>query len=411
MKGYLRLRDRRGDESKKKRLRACELRWLLVVEAGYDLDGKRKQKYRSFTGDRATAEQKLRDFIGEVKSGVVIDERMSTGDYLSKWFKHKSAEGLAARTTSRYDGIVRDYLIPTLGSVPLAKLGTAHVKDAIRRWRTAGRKDRKAGELSDRTIHHIFSTLKAALADAERDELVRRNVCKAMRAPSKGQSSVRAVDETAAVALIDYLDATPLGLPTFIALLTGLRRGELLALRWSDADLDQRTLAVRRSLETAKDAVGRAIARFKAPKTEKSQRIVALPGAAVTALRAYRAEYAQKLLAAGMAATDEDLIFPDPDEYAWHPRRAWVPDVFSAAFYYRVSTSGLRKVSFHGLRHSYASIALRAGVPLKVVSDALGHTSVKTTGDLYTEVLGDLQRDAANRIDGIFERAKAKRSS
>jgi hypothetical protein len=121
--------------------------------------------------------------------------------------------------------------------------------------------------------------------------------------------------------------------------------------------------------------------------------------------------YAQKLLAAGIAATDDDRIFPEADEYAWHPRRAWIPDVFSAAFYYRVSKSGLRKVSFHGLRHSYASIALRAGVPLKVVSDALGHTSVKTTGDLYTEVLGDLQRDAANRIDDIFERAKAKRSS
>jgi integrase len=383
----------------------------MVVEAGYDIDGKRQQKYRSFTGDRATAEQKLRDFIDEVKSGVIIDERLSTGDYLSRWFKRKSAEGLAARTTSRYDGIVRDYLIPTLGSVPLAKLGTAHVKDAIGRWRTAERKDRKAGALSDRTIHHIFSTLKAALADAERDELVRRNVCKAVRAPSKGQSRVRAVDETGGMALVDHLDSTPLGLPTFIALLTGLRRGELLAARWSDADLDQSTLAVRRSLETAKDEAGKAIARFKVPKTEKSQRVVALPGAAVTALRTYRAEYAQKLLAAGIAATDEDLIFPDPDENAWHPRRTWIPDVFSAAFYYRVSMSGLPKVSFHGLRHSYASIALRAGVPLKVVSDALGHTSVKTTGDLYTEVLGDLQRDAANRIDDIFERAKAKRSS
>jgi integrase len=411
MKGYLRTRDRRSVESKKKRLRADEQRWLLVVEAGYDLDGKRTQKYRSFTGDRAAAEQKLRAFIDEVKSGVVIDERLTVGDYLAKWVAHKGTEGLAARTLSRYEGIVRDYLIPTLGGVSLAKLGTAHIRDAIARWRTAKRKDRKAGALSERTIFHIFSTLKAALADAERDELVRRNASKAMRAPAKGQSAVRAVDETTALALIEHLDGTPLGLPTRIALLTGLRRGELLALRWSDVDLDQSTLAVRRSLETAKDDAGKAAARFKAPKTEKSQRVVALPGGAVTALRAYRAQYAQKLLADGMAATDDDLIFPEPDEYAWHPRRPWIPDVFSAAFYYRVSMSGLRKVSFHGLRHSYASIALRAGVPLKVVSDALGHTSVKTTGDLYTEVLGDLQRDAASRIDDIFERARAKRPS
>jgi integrase len=411
VKGYLRARDRRRDEGKKKRLRADAQNWLMVVEAGYDIDGKRQQKYRSFTGDRATAEQKLRDFIDEVKSGFVIDERLTIGAYLAKWLAHKGTEGLAARTLLRYEGIVRDYLTPTLGSVPLAKLGTAHVKDAIGRWRSSKRKDRKKGALSERTIFHIFSTLKSALADAERDELVRRNVCKAMRAPSKGQSAVHGVDETAALALIEHLDDSPLGLPTRIALLTGLRRGELLATRWSDVDLDGGTLAVRRSLETAKDDAGNVVAHFKAPKTEKSQRVVALPAGAVSALRSYRALYAQKLLADGIAASDEDLIFPEPDEYAWSPRKAWIPDVFSAAFYYRVSKSGLRKVSFHGLRHSYASIALRAGVPLKVVSDALGHTSVKTTGDLYTEVLGDLQRDAANRIDDIFERARAKRSS
>ena len=156
MKGYLRVRDRRSDEGKKKRLRADAQNWLMVVEAGYDIDGKRQQKYRSFTGDRATAEQKLRDFIDEVKSGFVIDERLTIGTYLAKWLAHKGTEGLASRTLSRYEGIVRDYLTPTLGSVPLAKLGTAHVKDAIGRWRSSKRKDRKKGALSERTIFHIF---------------------------------------------------------------------------------------------------------------------------------------------------------------------------------------------------------------------------------------------------------------
>lgn len=412
MRGHLRLRDRRDAATKKKRrLEAHEQRWLLVVDAGYRVDGRRQQRYRSFTGTREAADDRLRSFIDEVKSGIVVDDRLSTGDYLTRWLTQKRAEGLGAKTIARYEGIVRDYIVPEIGSIPITKLAVAHVKHALTAWRAASRKDRKRGKLSDRSIHHIFSTLKAALADAVKDEAVKRNVCDAVRAPSKGRSSVRAIDETAALSLLERLDETPLGPPTRIALFTGLRRGELLALRWTDIDLDGRTLYVRRSLELVKDENGSSVPHFKEPKTEKSRRAVALPAQAVATLRAQRAALGRQRLELGLPATANDLVFPEPEPLQWNPARPWSPDRFSAQFYWKMTMSGLPKVTFHGLRHSFASIALRAGVPLKVVSEQLGHTSVKTTGDLYTEVLGDLQRNAADRMDDVFDRARARRAS
>jgi integrase len=414
MRGYLRLRDRRDAKTKKaERLKAHEQRWSLVVDAGYKVNGKRQQRYRSFAGTREQAEAKLRAFIDEVKSGVVMDEKLLTADYLARWLQQKRSEGLASGTLSRYEGIVRDSIAPVLGSIPIAKLAVVDVKKALSEWRDAPRKDRKSGKLSDRTIHHIFSTLKSALADAVRDEAVKRNVCAAVRTPSKGHSHVRAIDETAALALLDFLDETPLGLPTRIALLTGLRRAELLALRWGDLDLDGCMLHVRRSLEVVKGEQGAEAVRFKTPlKTKKSRRPIALPAEeAVAVLRAHRVALGKQRLELGIPASEDDLVFPEPDPLRWSPARPWNPDRFSSAFYYRVSKSGLPKVSFHGLRHSFASISLRAGVPLKVVSEALGHTTIAITADLYTEVLGDLQRQAADKIDDVFDRARARRAS
>jgi integrase len=412
MRGYMRVRDRRSPEKKKsRRLKASEQKWLLVIDAGYRVNGKRVQKFRAFTGSREEAEDKLREFIEEVKSGTVISNRLSTADYLTRWLEHKRSEGLAGKTLARYEGIVRDYLTPELGSIPVAKLGAAHVKQALVTWRSATCKNRKDAKLGDRTVHHIFATLKSALNEAVRDEVVRRNVCQSLRPPSKGRSYVRAIDETAALTLLEKLEGTQLGLATRIALLTGLRRGEILGLRWSDVDLDGRTLYVRRSLELTKDETGALVPRFKEPKTEKSRRAVALPTQAVSALRTHRAALGQLRLGVGGAASEDDLVFPEPEPLGWTPTRPWNPDRFSAQFYWRVKTSGLPKITFHGLRHSFASIALRAGVPLKVVSEQLGHTSVKTTGDLYTEVLGDLQRDAADRIDEVFDRARGRQSA
>lgn len=264
---------------------------------------------------------------------------------------HFSARGistLAVRALFK-KSIARDFLIPLLGAIPIVKLAVVDVKKALNEGRDAPRKDRKKGKLSDRTIHHVFSTLKSVLANAVRDEAVKRNVCCSVRTPSKGHSRVRAIDETAALALLDILDVTPLGLPTRIALLTGLAGGTACA-PLERSRPDGRTFHVRRSLELVRGEAGAASTRFKAPKTEKSRRGVALPVEAVAVLRAHRVVLGKQRLELGIQASEDDLVFPEPDPLRWSPARPWNPDRFSSTFYYRVEASGLPKVSFHGLR-------------------------------------------------------------
>jgi integrase len=185
-----------------------------------------------------------------------------------------------------------------------------------------------------------------------------------------------------------------------LAIYTGMRRGELLGLTWDAIDFDNRVPHVRQSLEVIGAGKDRAV-RFKAPKTEKSRRDVALTSGAIEVLRSQHAQQSKLRLHLSGPFGDERLVFPDP-----RTGEPWKPDTFSNEFLRAVKASGLPKVSFHGLRHSYASISLRAGTPLKVVSEMLGHTTTAITADLYTHVLGDLKAQAADRLDKIFERAE-----
>jgi integrase len=221
--------------------------------------------------------------------------------------------------------------------------------------------------------------------------------------PKKGRAEISALDETQIVALLNYLDGTLLGPATRLAVYTGLRRGELLGLTWDAIDFDNRVLHVHQSLEVIGAGKDRAVA-FKEPKTEKSQRAVALTAGAIELLRSQHAKQSKLRVNLGGPFGDEQLVFPNP-----RTGEPWKPDTFSNEFLRAVQTSGLPKVSFHGLRHSYASISLRAGTPLKVVSKMLGHTTTAITADLYTHVLGDLEAQAADRFDDILEKAEKRR--
>lgn len=410
MKGHKRARDRRSAETKKsRRLPADQQTWLLVVEGGY-VEGKRTQRFRSFVGTEREADAALRRFIAEVERGEVYDERLTVEAYATKWLEQKRNEALASRTLARYESAVKLHIVPALGALPLAKVKPLHVRQAMATWR-AGRKDRKSGALTDRTIHHLFALLSSIFADAQRDDLTRKNPCRQMRAPSKGRSTVTTVDEETTLAILDRLDDTPLGVPTRLALFTGLRRGELLALTWADVDADARTISVSKSLEMTRED-GVTAARVKATKTASSVRAVPLPLAAVALLKAHRVAHAQALLASGLSASPADLVFPNPDPYRFDPRAPWLPDRFSASYYQAVHSSKLATVSFHALcRHGFASLSLKAGTPLKVVSTILGHATIAVTADTYSHVMAGLEREAADRVGDLLERAEARRAA
>jgi integrase len=186
-------------------------------------------------------------------------------------------------------------------------------------------------------------------------------------------------------------------MPVMLAVTTGLRRGELLGLRWSNVDLATGTITVVQSLEQTKDGL-----RFKSPKTHRSRRSIALPTITVEALRSHRAKQAEERLALGPAYDDHDLVCPRPGG------SPWPPDVFSTTFAAMLRRSNLKPIRFHDLRHSHATHLLKAGIHPKVVSERLGHSKVGITLDTYSHVLPGIQEEAIRRLDLLLERAISK---
>ena len=350
----------------------------------------------------------MRAFIQEVKAGTLVrDAKQTVEQYLDTWLSHKQAT-VGFKTYLAYELHVRTYLKPSLGALRIANLRKEHVRKALADWsqRTSypGKKSKTPmRKLSPRTVHHVFSTLRTAMHDALDDGAITVLPFAKRMSPKKGRAEISALDETQVVALLSNLDRTLLGPVTRLAIYTGMRRGELLGLTWDAVDLDNRVLHVRQSLEVIGTGKDRAV-RFKTPKTEKSRRDVALTVGAIEVLRSQHAQQSKLRLHLSGPFGDEHLVFPDP-----RTGEPWKPDTFSNEFLRAVKASKLPKVSFHGLRHSYASISLRAGTPLKVVSEMLGHTTTAITADLYTHVLGDLKAQAADRLDKIFDSVEKRR--
>jgi len=205
---------------------------------------------------------------------------------------------------------------------------------------------------------------------------------------------MKALTEAETAALLRAAERSSLHLPILVAVVTGLRRGELLGLRWSDIEIGTGETSVQRTLEQTSEGL-----RFKEPKTQKASRTVMMPAIAVEALKAHKVQQAEHRLMLGPAYEDHGLVFARDDGLPWPP------DTFSTAFAALIRRSGLPHVRFHDLRHSHASQLLRQGVHPKVVSERLGHSTVKTTLDIYSHVVPGMQLDAAIGIDRAMRQA------
>ena len=266
MKGSLRRRDRRENST------AGPERWELRVFLGRDDAGRQRHAYRSFSGTKREADSALAAFLTDIQRRQrPTSSKARFGDYAKQWLASREVAGeIESSTLQRYRGIVRDHLLPHLGSIQLAKLSVADVRRALGIWRTAPRRDRKKGALSEKSIHDHFALLKQILGEAVKERLIVDNPATFIRSPRIGGSRRRAYTIVQVLALVRYLQPTRLAAPVFVKALTGLRRGELLALRWRNIDLSTGELRVVESLERRRDGS----LHFKRPKTEKSRRLI-----------------------------------------------------------------------------------------------------------------------------------------
>jgi integrase len=306
---------------------------------------------------------------------------------------------VSPKTHERYGELVTNYLIPALGALPLSKLAPGDIQSAYGGWATEGRRDGKPGGLSPLTRRYIHVILKSALARAAEQQLLARNPADAFkkRLPKVERKEMVTLTAEQSQQLLESIKDTRTYWPVMLALATGMRRGEVLALRWKNIDLDRAVLSVVQSLEQTKTEL-----RFKDTKTSRN-RAITLPAFAVEELRRLKRQQAEELLALGIRQTGETLVCCRADGEPLQPR-----SVTHQFILLRGRVKDLPRVRFHDTRHSHATQLLADGVHPKVAQERLGHSTVTTTLDLYSHVTATMQADAAAKLDAAFRVAKGR---
>jgi integrase len=374
-----------------------ELRYSLGTDPA---TGKRKVATTTVRGSRKDAEKELRRLLRTLDTGEHVDPtRVTTREWLVAWLVAVRDE-VSPKTHERYSQIVNHSLAPALGNLPLTKLAQVHIQEAYSRWVNEGRHDGKLGGLSAQTRRHIHRVLHAALGRAVEQQLIARNPCEAFRRrlPKVERHEMTTLTTEQGARLLDAIRRHRVYWPVLIALATGARRGEILALRWRNVDLDRGTARVVESLEQTKAGI-----RFKAPKTDRA-RVVTLPAFAVEELRRLKRDQAERLLALGVRLSGDTLVCAREDGEPMLPTSLTHEFAKVAG-----RVDGVPRVRFHDLRHSHATQLLLAGVHPKVAQERLGHASITTTLDLYSHVTATMQEDAAAKLDSAFRSAILKR--
>jgi integrase len=358
--------------------------YRLRYSLGRDpVTGKRKWGTATIRGTRAEAERELTRRLKAANAGEHVDpSRLIVGDWLRLWLD-TMRPAVTPKTHERYADIVRCYLVPTLGGLRLQKLMPSGITRAYARF------DRNP---SPRTRRHIHRILRSALERAVEQQVIVRNPADAItRLPKVERQPIATLTVEQSNQLLRSLAHTTTYWPVLIALATGMRRGEILALRWGNVDLDRGIVSVVESLEQTR---ARGL-RFKSPKSGKG-RSITLPRFAMEELRRRKREQAEALLALGVRQDGRTLVCATQDG---SPRS---PESFTTRYMEYVAKAGVPKVRFHDLRHSHATQLLTQGVHPKVVQERLGHSSISMTLDIYSHVTATMQADAAATLDAAY---------
>jgi integrase len=303
--------------------------------------------------------------------------------FLKKWLEQVCRLTRKPNTYKTYRSAARAHIIPSLGHIKLQKL-------TIERLQTFFAE--KQEHLKPATLASIRKALKSALNDAVKQGLVARNVAAFVSLPYIERYEGLVLTEQQARRLLDVARGSRLDVLLLVALTTGMRQGELLALRWSDIDFKTGVLQVHHNVAYVN---GMGFVESE-PKTKAGRRKVILPGVVIEALRRHLERQAEKQCEMGERWHNLGLVFPTVHGGFLYANNVW------ASFKRLLKRAGLPDVRFHDLRHSVATILFAAGVDLKVISELLGHSSIAVTSDVYARLLPDKQREVVNKMNDLF---------
>ncbi|MEU8523773.1 tyrosine-type recombinase/integrase [Streptomyces sp. NPDC048577] len=381
--------------------------------AGYVLaaNGTRK-RVRVYGSTRREAADKLAEKIADSNRGLLVATADSTvGDYLTYWLGSVAVHRLRENTHTRYAACVRLHLIPGLGTKKVARLTAKDVRTFLDRLRTAcqccaqgldteWKRCCAIGEccqkrLSPLTVTYVHSVLKSALEHAVREDELPRNVARNVKTTTHQPRRFRPLTAAEARQFLDAARTDRLHALYELALRTGLRKGELLGLHWEDLDLSTGTASIRRSLQRTRTG---GLTHLPT-KTRASERRIALPTECLHSLKEHKERQDRERETAGSTWQDSVLVFTTPTGGPLDPAN------LTRRFRSFLNRAGLRRIRFHDLRHSTATLLLEQGVDLVVIKELLGHAHIGVTAGVYAHVRLRLQRQAIDTLSNALGEA------
>jgi len=365
--------------------------WEYQVYAR-DATGKLKREWRN-APSRKAAEEARQERRSEIKQGTAVSAtKLTLAAYLADWLpKHALKKNLRPTTRASYETIIKERINPRLGGILLQRLNEQHIEDFIYQLQTVGRDGKP---FSGHSVRNTMVVLREALAQARRIRLIPRNPCAEIEGVTIESKQMPQWTPAQAKQFLGLLAKERYQTVFLIALTTGLRRGEVIGLRWEDVDFESRMLHVRQNITDVNGYLNKG-----KPKTPSGQRDVKLPPSAVPLLQEHRRKQLEARLAAGPAWVGAgefgDLVFTTSKGLPLHPRNVY------RRLTQLIKRAGLPHTGLHGLRRTASSIAHDGTKDMLAVAQMLGHAAPDVTAKHYTKAA----EDAADRTAEAIERA------
>jgi integrase len=372
MKGYFR---KRGTK------------WSFSVDIGRDAGtGKRKQKTVSGFKTKKEAEKSCAELISQIENGNYVENTKDTlSSFLNDWLEMKGKQTLKATTLDTYTRTINSRISPAIGKMKLFEIQPIHIQRFYSDLFEEG--------LSHEYVLLIHRILRSAFNTAYKWQLLQKNVMDHVEIPKVPKKEMKTWTLEQAQKFLSYVNETDAQyyIAYYLAIYTGMRRGEIFGLRWKSIDFDNYKISITQTLSWVS---GKGLI-FQDAKTRESHRSISISTSVVEELKIHQEEQNKQKLRLGAAYTDNDLVCPSS---TGHPANTQI-----AVHYFKVYSerAGVPVIRFHDLRHTHATLLLKLGENPKVVSERLGHSTIQLTLDRYSHVLPDMQKEASSK----FERA------